>query len=83
MEKNGMNLLANPIKFTFCNYITPQLKLRTYMIEASFETQCRLLELIHMVEHEMINQQMLMANNLCQGILINLLLYFSLNPVHV
>lgn len=38
------------------------------MIEATFEIQCHLLELIHRVEHEIINQQTLMVNNRCQGI---------------
>lgn len=52
------------------------------MIEANFETQCQLLELTHRLENE-IRNQVLMANNQCQGVLNNLLLYFSINSVHV
>lgn len=51
------------------------------MIEANFEIQCQLLELMHRVKHEMRNQQVLVANNLSQNILNNLLLYFCLNFV--
>lgn len=53
------------------------------MIKANFETQCHLLELTHRLEHEMRNQQVLITNNLYQGILNNLLLYFSLNSVRM
>lgn len=47
------------------------------MIEANFEIQCHLLELMHRVEHEMRNQQVLVTNNLSQNILNNLLLYLA------
>lgn len=52
------------------------------MIEANFETQSQLLELTHRLENEM-KSHVLMANNKCQGVLNNSLLYFSLNSVHV
>ena len=39
-----------------------------WISKATFDIQFHLLELIHRVEHEIINQQTLMVNNRCQGI---------------
>lgn len=50
------------------------------MIEANFDIQCHLLELTPRAEHEMRSQQLLMANNLCQG--ISYRLNVCVHPIH-
>lgn len=50
------------------------------MTEANFDIQCHLLELTPRAEHEMRSQQLLMANNLCQG--ISYRLNVCVHPIH-